>query len=209
GAYFAIAFSQRSLLVLAGNKLVIGRLTTANLSFTQAMFSRWHTLGTFGFRQVDALVYPALTLAVLLSIDTLKTSVVLDTLTHTRHNSNRELVAQGVGNVLSTVIGGLPGSGQTGATLVNMTSGGTTQLSGVFEGVLALLAFLMLGNFIAWIPLAAVAGILIVVGVRMFDRHSLDLLKSKSTVLDFAVIVTVVVVAETVSLIAASGVGVA
>lgn len=209
GAYFAIAFGQRSLLVLAGNKFVIGRLATANMSFTQAMFSRWHALGTFDFRQADALIYPALTLAVLLSIDTLKTSVVLDTLTHTRHNSNRELVAQGVGNVLSTAVGGLPGSGQTGATLVNMTSGGTTQRSGIFEGVLALLAFLMMGNFIAWIPLAAVAGILIVVGWRMFDRHSLDLLKSKSTVLDFAVIVTVVVVAETVSLIAASGVGVA
>ena len=206
--YFAIAFSQRSLLALAGNRFVIGPLASANTKFTDAMFSRWHALGMFDLTRWDLLIYPSLTLAVLLSIDTLKTSVVLDTLTRTRHNSNRELIGQGLGNVISTAIGGLPGSGQTGATLVNLNSGGQTRLSGVIEGVLALLAFLLLGNFIAWIPLAAVAGILIVVGLKMFDRHSLDLLKSKSTVLDFAVIVTVVAVAETVSLIAASAVGV-
>lgn len=208
-AYFAIAFRYRSLLVLAGNKFVIGRLASANMSFAESMFSRWHALGSLDLSRVDALIYPAMTLAVLLSIDTLKTSVVLDTLTRTRHDSNRELIAQGLGNMVSMAIGGLPGSGQSGATLVNLASGGKTRLSGVFEGALALIAFLLLGNFIAWIPLAAVAGILIVVGVRMFDWHSLDLLKSGSTILDFAVIVTVVVVAEAVSLIAASAVGVA
>ena len=79
----------------------------------------------------------------------------------------------------------------------------------MIEGVLALVAFLILGSLIAWVPIAALAGILIVVGVRMFDRHSLSLLRSRSTVLDFMVIVTVIVVAETVSLIAASGVGIA
>jgi len=96
-----------------------------------------------------------------------------------------------------------------GATLVNLASGGQTRVSGVFEGVLSLIAFLLLGTFIAWIPVAALAGILIVVGVRMIDRHSLRLLESPWTLSDFIVIVTVVAVAVGYSLIAASGVGIA
>jgi sulfate permease, SulP family len=153
-------------------------------------------------------VMPALTLAVLLSIDTLKTCIVLDAITRTRHNSNRELVGQGLGNLASVFLGGVPGSGQMGATLVNVSSGGTTRRSGVMEGVLALIAFLLLAKFVAWVPIATLAGILIVVGVRMFDRNSLHLLRSRSTILDFMVIAAVVLVAETVSLIAASAVGV-
>ena len=82
----------------------------------------------------------ALTLAILLSIDTLKTCVVLDALTRTRHNSNRELVGQGFGNLASTLFGGVPGAGQMGATLVNMSSGGQTRLSGLIEGALAIVA---------------------------------------------------------------------
>jgi sulfate permease, SulP family len=206
--YFAIAVANRSLLALAGNKLVIGPLAKSQVSFIHSLYTRWGAFGSFDVSQLNLLIYPALTLAVLLSIDTLKTCVVLDTLTRSRHNSNRELIGQGLGNLATTAIGGVPGSGQMGATLVNLNSGGQTRLSGVIEGGLALLAFLVLGSLIAWVPIAALAGILIVVGVRMFDRHSLDLLKSKSTVLDFAVIVTVIAVAETVSLIAASGVGV-
>lgn len=95
-----------------------------------------------------------------------------------------------------------------GATLVNMSSGATSRLSGAIEGILALIAFLVLGALIAWIPVAALAGILIVIGLRMIDLHTLQYLKSRSTVLDFMVIVAVVIVALTVSLIAASGTGI-
>src|SRR3989304_7874737 len=95
-----------------------------------------------------------------------------------------------------------------GATLVNISSGGQTRVSGLVEGALAVAALLVLGELIAWVPIAALAGILIVIGVRMFDRASLQLLKSRSTILDFMVIVVVVVGAVTISLIAASGVGI-
>ena len=212
-AYFAIGLADRSLLLLVGNKFVIGPLVGplggSGIGFLATMAARWQAFSAFDPYQLNLLITPALTLAVLLSIDTLKTCVVLDTLTRSRHNSNRELIGQGLGNLASTAIGGVPGAGQMGATLVNISSGGHTRLSGVSEGVLALVAFLILGTLIAWVPIAALAGILIVVGVRMFDRHSLYLLRSRSTILDFVVIVTVVVVAEAVSLIAASGVGVA
>ena len=205
--YFGVGLADPALLTLAGNPFVVGSLGGGG-SFIDAMTGRWHAMGDIGIDQIKYIAVPALTLAVLLSIDTLKTCMVLDTLTRSRHNSNRELIAQGLGNVASAVIGGIPGAGQMGATLVNMSSGAVSRLSGVIEGVLSLVAFLLLGALISWVPVAALAAILIVVGVRMIDRHSFQFLKQRSTILDFAVIAAVVATALTVSLIAASGVGI-
>jgi len=143
-----------------------------------------------------------------LSIDTLKTCLVLDALTGTRHNSNKELIGQGLGNLASTLLGGAPGAGTMGATLVNKASGGTTFMSGVFQGLWAMVAVALLTPLIAWVPVASLAALLVVIGYRMIDWHSLSLLKSRDTALEFAVILSVVVVANTVSLIAASGLGV-
>jgi SulP family sulfate permease len=207
--YFGLSLADRSLLEMAGNKLVIGALAPSSEGFLHAMAERWRAIGAVSLAELKVLVSPAMTLAVLLSIDTLKTGVVLDALTRSRHNSNRELIGQGLGNLAATFTGGVPGSGQMGATLVNLSSGGQTKWSGIFEGILALVAFLALGKLVAWVPIAALAGILLVIGLRMLDRQSLHLLRSRSTVLDFVVIVTVVVVAETVGLIAASGIGIA
>ena len=208
--YFALAYSvDEAMLVVEGNKLIIGPLGGTASSMLEAITGRWREIGDLKLSQIGSLFGPAITLAVLLSIDTLKTAVVLDALTRSRHDSNRELVAQGLGNVASACAGGMPGAGQMGATMVNLASGGQTRASGIFEGVLSLIAFLLLGAFIAWIPVAALAGILIVVGFRMIDRHSFHLLASPWTVLDFVVIVAVVGVAVGYSLIAASGVGIA
>jgi len=207
-AYFLLGLRDGSMLTLTGNKMVVGMFGGSATDSFRAIGARWHAIGALNANMLTLAVMPALTLAVLLSIDTLKTCIVLDAITRTRHNSNRELVGQGLGNLASVVLGGVPGSGQMGATLVNVSSGGTTRRSGVMEGVLALAAFLLLAKFVAWVPIATLAGILIVVGVRMFDRNSLNLLRSRSTILDFFVIASVVLVAETVSLIAASAVGV-
>jgi SulP family sulfate permease len=128
------------------------------------------------------LLVPALTLSVLLSIDTLKTCVVLDALTRSRHDSNRELIGQGLGNLASGLVGGIPGAGTMGATLVNMSSGAVSRVSGMLEGALALFAFLLLGAWMAWVPIGALAAILIVIGLRMVDRHSLALARSRHTI---------------------------
>ncbi len=208
-AYFALAIADPALLTLEHNALVVGSLGTGGGSFTDAIAGRWHALGNIGIGELKRIAVPAMTLAVLLSIDTLKTCVVLDALTRSRHNSNRELIGQGLGNAASSVIGGIPGAGTMGATLVNLSSGAQSQFSGVMEGILSLAAFLVLGALISWVPVAALAAILIVIGVRMIDRHSFIFLKQRSTILDFAVIAAVIVTALTVSLIAASGVGVA
>ncbi len=208
-AYFALGLADPGLFTLAGNPLVVGPLGGSDASFGDAIAGRWKAIGSLDYALLGKLLIPAATLAVLLSIDTLKTCVVLDALTRSRHDSNRELIGQGLGNLASAFVGGVPGAGQMGATLVNMSSGAQTRLSGLIEGALALVAFLILGTFIAWVPISALAGILIVIGIRMFDRTSLHLLRSRATILDFAVIVAVVVVALTVSLIAASAVGIA
>ena len=207
-AYFGLGLADPALLTLEGNPFVVGSLGGSGGSFTDAMAGRWHAMGDVGIDQIKSIAVPALTLAVLLSIDTLKTCMVLDALTHSRHNSNRELIGQGLGNVASAMIGGIAGAGQMGATLVNMSSGAVSRFSGVIEGVLAFVAFLVLGVLISWVPVAGLAAILIVVGVRMIDRHSFQFLKQRSTILDFAVIAAVVATALTVSLIAASGIGI-
>ncbi|HET7293177.1 MAG TPA: cyclic nucleotide-binding domain-containing protein, partial [Vicinamibacteria bacterium] len=124
------------------------------------------------------------------------------------HDSNRELVGQGLANLGSALCGGMPGAGTSGATLVNLASGGRTRRAGLLEGAFVLAAFLLLGRFVAWAPLAALAGILIVVAWRMVDLRSFRLLRQRSTVLDFVVVASVVAVAVGVGLITASGVGV-
>ena len=207
-AYFTLALADPVLLRLEGNELIVGSLGGGSGGFADAMKARWQAMSSVDIDQVMHIFVPALTLAALLSIDTLKTCVVLDALTRTRHNSNRELIAQGLGNVASATIGGIPGAGTMGATLVNISSGAKGRLSGVMEGLLALVAFLLLGSLISWVPVAALAAILIVIGVRMIDRQSFHFLKQRSTMLDFAVIAAVVLTALTVSLIAASGVGI-
>ncbi len=208
-AYFGLATVDASLLVLEGNAHVVGALGGTGTGFFDAIAGRWMAIGGLDPGALVDLLVPGLTLAVLLSIDTLKTCVVTDALTRSRHDSDRELVAQGLGNLASLTVGGVPGAGTMGATLVNISSGGATRLSGLAEGVLSLAAFLVLGGLIAWVPIASLSGILIVIGVRMLDWSSLQLLRQRSTVLDFVVIVAVVAVALTTSLIAASGIGIA
>lgn len=205
--YFLLGLRDRSLLTLADNSLVVGALGGSGAGFWESIAGRWKSFGV-GAADWKMLVTPALTLAVLLSIDTLKTCLIVDTLTRSRHNSNRELVGQGLANLASGFCGGIPGAGTMGASLVNISSGGMTKRSGLFEGGFALVAFLLLGGLVAWVPIAALAAILILVGFRMIDRNSVHLLRSRSTILDFVVIVAVVIVAETVSLIAASAVGI-
>jgi SulP family sulfate permease len=207
-AYGGFAWADPALRVLAGNSQVIGPLGGGGTGLFSAFAGRLTAIKAMGLADLPALLMPALTLAVLLSIDTLKTCVVVDTLTRSRHDSNRELLGQGLGNLTSAAIGGIPGAGQMGATLVNISSGGNSRRSGLIEGASSLLAFLALGALIAWVPVAALAGILVVVGFRMIDLHSLNFLKARSTIFDFAVVVAVVVTAQAASLIAASGVGV-
>lgn len=206
-AYAACAAFDPALRALEGNTLVVGALSAGGGG--AGLTERLKGLLDVTAADLPLILNPAMTLAVLLSIDTLKTCVVVDALTKSRHDSDRTLLGQGAANAVCALAGGIPGAGTMGATLVNVTSGGTTRLSGVLCGVFSLAAFLLLSRLIAWVPTPALAGILLVVAARMYDRKSFRLLRRRSTLTDFAVGTAVVVVAVGTGLIAAAGVGLA
>ena len=112
---------------------------------------------------------PALIIALLGSIDSLLTSLIADSLTRTRHNPNRELMGQGIGNMVAGFLGALPGAGATPGTVVNIRAGGRTQVSGVVRAAVLFALVLGLGRYVESIPHAALAGILIKVGWDIID----------------------------------------
>ena len=114
-------------------------------------------------------VQPALTIALLGSIDSLLTSLVADSMTRTRHNPDKELVGQGIGNVAAGFIWGLPGAGATLGTVVNIRAGGRTQISGAIRAGILLALVLGLGRYVESIPHAVLAGILMKVGWDIID----------------------------------------
>ncbi len=159
---------------------------------------RLDLLGAFGSFDYLPLIFRfGATLAALGAIDSLLTSVVADNLTRTKHDSDRELIGQGIGNIGAAFIGGLPGAGATIRTVVNVNAGGRTRLSGVVAGAVLLLVLLGLGNLVGYIPNAVLAGILITVGIGIIDykglRHLTKVSKADGAVLIIVLILTVVV----------------
>ena len=152
--FAGIAIVDPSMRTLQDNLLVIGPLGATGEGYVQLITDRWYQIGEMTLSQVAALIGGAVTLAALLSIDTLKTCVVLDQMTRTRHDPNRELAAQGLANVVASTIGGMPGAGTMGASMVNLSSGGETRISGIIAGVMTLVVALLLGAFVAWAAFA-------------------------------------------------------
>lgn len=155
--------------------LILGSLVTFVFSLQIAVIGEVPTgIPTFSVPHISLEELPfvirfALVLAFLGSIDSLLTSIVADSMTRTNHDSNKELVGQGLGNIASGFFGGLPGAGATMRTLVNIRAGGTTPLSGVIHSLLLLAIVLGFGRAVSHIPLAALAGILVKVGIDIID----------------------------------------
>ena len=118
-------------------------------------------------------IQPALILALLGSVDSLLTSLVADSLTGTRHNADRELIGQGIGNMVAGLIGGVPGAGATMGTVINIRAGGRTQISGALRALVVLALLLGLGRYVEPIPHAVLAGILMKVGWDIVDWRML------------------------------------
>lgn len=136
-----------------------------------------------------------ITLALLGSIDSLLTSVIADNVTKTKHNSRRELVGQGIGNMVAAIFGGIPGAGATKGTVVNINAGGKTRLSGVVHGLLLLGVLLGAGKLAAYIPLCVLAGLLIPVGLAIIDykgfKHLRDVPRADAVVMLVVLLMTV------------------
>jgi sulfate permease, SulP family len=209
GTYLGLATQRPELMILEKNPFLIGPINASLPDIGKSMLENFGSIGNIEWKILSGLTVPILTLAVLLSIDTLKTCVLLDVLSGTRHNSNKELIAQGLGNFFASVCGGVPGAGATGPSLVNFYSGGRTQISSLVSGFTSLLILLLFTPFIAWIPISSLAGVLIVIGYRMVDVKNVKLLTHRATRFDFVVILAVIVSAISLSLISAAGVGIA
>jgi SulP family sulfate permease len=158
------------------------------------------------FSDIGFVLLPAITLAGLGTIDTLLTSVVADNITRTKHNSNKELIGQGIGNMAASLIGGIPGAGATMRTVVNVKSGGRTKLSGIIHAFLLILIVLGLGKYVAFIPLSALAGILITVGISIIDTKGLKNIFNISKS-DAFILITVLTLTVFIDLLQAVGIG--
>jgi len=166
---------------------------------------------SFDAQQLAALLSVAVQLALLGAIDSLLTSLVADNLTRTQHDSNRELIGQGLGNITAAMIGGIPGAGATARTIVNVNAGGRTRLSGVIHGLLLAAVLLGLSGLLQHVPRAVLAGLLAAVGIGIFDRrgfsHLLKLPRSDAFLMLFVLVLTVftdLIIAVAVGLIIAS-----
>ena len=141
------------------------------------------------------LVKAGLVLALLGAIDSLLTSLVADNITQTSHNSNRELIGQGMANTAAGFLSGLPGAGATMRTVINIKSGGATPLSGMSHSLVLLVVLLGAGPLAAQIPTALLAGILIKVGLDIIDWGFLlraHRLSGKTAVLMYSVLLMTV-----------------
>jgi sulfate permease, SulP family len=148
----------------------------------------------------------AITLASLGAIDSLLTSVVADNVTKTRHDSNRELIGQGIGNSIAGIFGGLSGAGATMRTLVNIKSGGTSRWSGIIHSATLAIILLAVGSYAALIPKAVLAGLLITVGIGILDKRGIKHIRVVSRG-DAVIMIVVLLVTVFLDLLTAVGVG--
>ncbi len=129
----------------------------------------FHQDGSFNSEMVFFILGSAIYLSSIGMIDALLTAVVADKLTKTKHNSDRELIGQGVGNMISAIFGGVPGAGTTPSTVLNINSGGRTRLSGIIHAIMLILIVAVFAPMASMIPVAALAGVLITIGISILD----------------------------------------
>ncbi|MDJ0745448.1 MAG: SulP family inorganic anion transporter [Xenococcaceae cyanobacterium MO_167.B27] len=164
-------------------------------------------LPTFSVSQLRTMFLDGIVLGMLGCIDALLTSLVADSLTRTEHNSDKELIGQGIGNLVSGLFGGLAGAGATMGTVVNIQSGGRTAVSGLTRALVLLVVVLGLSQYLTGIPSAVLAGIALKVGIDIVDwgfikrAHKISI---KAALIMYGVIALTVFV----DLIVAVGVGV-
>lgn len=133
------------------------------------------------FEKIQLLMKPAFVIAILGAIESLLSAVVADGMTNKKHNSNRELVGQGIANIVTPLFGGIPATGAIARTATNIKSGAVSPLSGIIHGVVVLIVLLLFAPFASKIPLASMAPILMVVAWNMSERHVfIHLLKTKT-----------------------------
>jgi len=157
-----------------------------------------------------------LVIALLSAMETLLSSVTSDNLTGNRHNSKRELMGQGIGNIVTSFFGSLAAAGSVPRTMANFKAGGRTPLSGMLCSIFIFLIMMVLGPFVGNVPLSVIAGILISVGFSLFDQWTVNFIRKlrnpfkqqKDVMINFLVNISVTIIMMSVNLISAVGIGI-
>jgi len=158
------------------------------------------------FVTIKQLIQPAFTIALLGGIESLLSAVVADGMIGGNHKSNMELVAQGTANVFSSIFGGMPATGAIARTATNIKNGGRTPIAGMIHSIVLLLFMLFVGKWAALIPMATLAGILVVVAYNMSEWESfVSVFKGPRS--DVAVLLTTFLLTVLVDLTAAIEIG--
>lgn len=163
-------------------------------------------LPQLSFTEVASLVGPAFALAILGGVESLLSAVVADGMIGAKHRSNMELVGQGVANIASAMVGGIPATGALARTATNVKSGGRTPVAGMMHALTLLVITLFFGKWAAWIPMATLAAILIVVAYNMSEWR-VFVSEFRGTRSDIAVLIATFVLTVFVDLTVAIGVG--
>lgn len=170
-------------------------------SFPQFIIPQFH------LAELKVIISMAVTLAVLGSIDSLLTLLVADSLLKTKHNPNKELIGQGLGNMFAGLFGGIAGAGATMRTVVNIKAGGKTRLSGIIHSLFLLAVILFFAPIASKIPIPVLAGILIKVGESIIDYKFIKVIKAAPKN-DLAVMLAVFLITVFYDLITAVGIGI-
>ena len=154
------------------------------------------TMPAMDWQTVKGLISPAITIAVLGAIESLLSATVADGVIGHKHNSNQELVGQGIANILCPIFGGIPATGAIARTMTNINNGGKTPVAGIIHAIVLLLIYFFLMPYAQYIPMSCLAGVLVVVSYNMSGwrtvRELLHNPKSDITVLCITFVLTVV-----------------
>lgn len=165
--------------------LIIGTLVSVGFNMQVPMIGEIpRQLPAFHFGELldlkwadlDYILIPAIMLGGLGVIDSLLTSVVADNLTKTKHNSRWTVIGQGIGNIITGLFGGIPGAGATMGTVTNIKSGAQTQVSGMMKAIFLLIIVVGVADYVQYIPMSVLAGILITIGVGIIDYKGVKML---------------------------------
>ncbi|MBQ3007073.1 MAG: sulfate permease [Clostridia bacterium] len=165
------------------------------------------SLPEFSFETVKQLVPSAFTIAILAGIESLLSCVVSDGMINDRHNSNTELIAQGVGNICSGLFGGIPATGAIARTAANVKNGGRTPVAGIVHAVVLLLILVVLMPYAAWIPMPIIAAILFMVAYNMCEWRQFVKICKTAPKSDILVLVVTFVLTVVFDLVVAIEVG--
>lgn len=171
GSLFAIILMTLLCIVLDKCGITTG-IDTIGSRFTIDSHIPEATVPKITFDTVRNLASPALVIAMLGAIESLLSAAVADGVIGDRHNSNQELIAQGVANMVTPLIGGIPATGAIARTMTNINNGGRTPVAGLIHAVVLALIFLFLMPLIQYIPMPCLAGILVVVSYNMSEWRS-------------------------------------